>query len=144
MNEREVVINVCFGGFGLSAKATEAYLARKGKQAFWFVDARDASGRLKLRDDNGERTGKVPTDDPDGAFLAYCYTTPDGDEDSYFSAPDIDRDDADLVAVVRELGKDANGNYAELKVTTIPADAEWVIDEYDGNEHIAEKHRTWR
>ena len=25
----------------------------------------------------------------------------------------------------------------------IPDDVEWQIEEYDGTEHISEKHRTW-
>jgi hypothetical protein len=30
-----------------------------------------------------------------------------------------------------------------IKVITIPDGIEWEIKEYDGLEHIAEKHRTW-
>jgi hypothetical protein len=48
-----------------------------------------------------------------------------------------------LVQVVEELGKEANGNYAKLEIIEIPDDVDWEIDEYDGMEHIAEKHRTW-
>jgi hypothetical protein len=25
----------------------------------------------------------------------------------------------------------------------IPDDVNWYIEEYDGNEHVAERHRTW-
>lgn len=56
---------------------------------------------------------------------------------------DIDRDDPILVRVVEELGADADGNYADLKVVKIPADVDWEIDEYDGAEWVAERHRTW-
>jgi hypothetical protein len=41
------------------------------------------------------------------------------------------------------LGAEANGRYAQLKIVTIPDGIEWEIEEYDGNEHIAEQHRTW-
>jgi hypothetical protein len=44
---------------------------------------------------------------------------------------------------VEQLGEAANGEFAELKVVEIPDDAEWTIQEYDGDEWIAEKHRTW-
>jgi hypothetical protein len=44
---------------------------------------------------------------------------------------------------VEELGEAANGSYARLKVVEIPDDVEWTIKEYDGDEWIAEKHRTW-
>jgi hypothetical protein len=48
------------------------------------------------------------------------------------------------VAVVEELGARANGRHAELKVVEIPANVDWEIDEYDGAEWVAEKHRIWR
>lgn len=53
------------------------------------------------------------------------------------------RDDPVLVALVEELGREANGEYAALKVVEIPADVEWEIGENDGIEWVAEKHRTW-
>ena len=56
----------------------------------------------------------------------------------------IKRDDPMLVDVVERLGDKANGDWAELKVIEIPDDIEYTIHEYDGFEHIAEKHRTWR
>ena len=56
----------------------------------------------------------------------------------------IPRNDDALVQVVEELGNDANGAFAKLKIVKIPDDVEWQIDEYDGNEWIAESHRTWR
>ena len=30
-----------------------------------------------------------------------------------------------------------------LKIIEIPDDVDWIIEEYDGNEWVAEKHRTW-
>jgi len=57
---------------------------------------------------------------------------------------DAERDDPILVSIVEEYGESADGNCAQLKVVEIPDDVEWEIDEYDGFEHIAEKHRTWR
>lgn len=57
---------------------------------------------------------------------------------------DIRRDCPHLVKVVEELGSRANSAYADLKVVQIPDGVEWQIDEYDGNEWVAERHRTWR
>lgn len=54
------------------------------------------------------------------------------------------RCDPDLVAVVEELGEEANGSYSELKVVEVPEDIEVTIEDYDGVEWIAEKHRTWQ
>lgn len=54
------------------------------------------------------------------------------------------RTDPDLIEVIERLGNEANGRHAELKVVEIPDDVEWKIEEYDGQEWIAEEHRTWR
>jgi hypothetical protein len=56
----------------------------------------------------------------------------------------IKRNDPILVEIVEQLGEAANGDFAELKVVKIPDDVQWTIEEYDGNEWIAEKHRTWK
>lgn len=55
---------------------------------------------------------------------------------------DIPRDDADLIHVVEFLGGDM-GSGTKLKIVEIPADVDWEIVEYDGLEHVAEKHCTW-
>jgi hypothetical protein len=56
---------------------------------------------------------------------------------------DIERDDPALVQAVQELGEVANGRFADLAIVDIPDDIDWSIEEYDGLEHIAERHRTW-
>ena len=56
---------------------------------------------------------------------------------------DVDRDDSILVSIVRELGAAADGSCAKLKIVEIPAEVEWQIEEYDGREWVAEKHRIW-
>lgn len=48
-----------------------------------------------------------------------------------------------LVQVVEELGKMANGSHAKLKVVEIPDGTEWELSEYDGVEHVSQKHQTW-
>ena len=55
----------------------------------------------------------------------------------------IPRDDERLVRVVEELGEEANGHAAELKVVAIPDDVQWVIARVDGVEHVSEVHRKW-
>jgi hypothetical protein len=54
-----------------------------------------------------------------------------------------DRSDPMLVRVVEELGADANGQFASLRVLEIPDDVEWTIEDHDGFEHVAEVHRVW-
>jgi hypothetical protein len=60
-----------------------------------------------------------------------------------FSNYYMNRTDTVLVDVVETLGAEADGQYAELAVVEIPDGISYVIDEYDGMEHIAERHRTW-
>ena len=89
----KIVINTCFGGFGLSDEALARYneLAGTKEEYHW----------------------------------------------------QIERNDPFLVQVIEELGNKAAGKYAELKIVDIPEDVDWYIDEYDGNESVHERHRTW-
>ena len=48
-----------------------------------------------------------------------------------------------LVQAVEELGEDADGSLSNLIVVEIPDGVDWQIEEYDGFEWVAEKHRTW-
>lgn len=66
-----------------------------------------------------------------------------GITDPSFYERDIPRDDPYLVKIVKEMGSKSGGRHAKLKIVEIPADVEWQIEEYDGSEWIAEKHRTW-
>jgi len=91
----KVVINGCFGGFGLSDAALDEYKSRSD------------------------------ITDPD--FYYY----------------DIPRDCPVLVAMVEEQGTAINGAFSDLKVVEIPDGINWYIEDYDGREHIAERHRTW-
>ena len=54
---------------------------------------------------------------------------------------DIARDDPKLVALVEQ--GNASEEDSTLKVVEIPDDVDWVIENYDGREWVAEKHRQW-
>jgi hypothetical protein len=88
----KIVINDCFGGYGLSEEAYN--------------------------------------------FMGYEW---DGHGYDYSD----DRSNPKLVKCIETLGKDANGSCAELRIVDVPDNIDWYIEEYDGVEHIAEKHRTW-
>lgn len=54
------------------------------------------------------------------------------------------RSDPRLIQAIEELGAEkASGRFAALKIVEIPDDVEWTIEEYDGVEWVAKKHRTW-
>ena len=119
----KVVINRCFGGFGISNQAFEKLLERKGI-AFNKVPA-----KYQMRGNE------------------FDYYRADGvqSEETYLSEHGFfdDRSDPDLIAVIEELGKDSWGWASDLAIIDIPDDVKWHICEYDGLEHIAEDHRTW-
>jgi hypothetical protein len=49
---------------------------------------------------------------------------------------DVERDDPILIQVIKELGKDANGSFAALKIIDVLPGSRWRIDEYDGQESV--------
>ena len=113
--KREVVINGCFGGFSLSRDAFLLLRKMKNKYAMREPDI----GEM-WKDGSGPR---------ESLYDSFCR--------------DIPRDDKDLVTVVRKLKEKANGTCANLRIVEIPMDVQWEIEEYDGNEHVAEAHSTW-
>lgn len=149
---RKVVINSCYGGFGLSPKAQYEFLKRKYgtvyayKMKDWtgvrvsideFLNKKefDFSGSVMLShydlgNEFDERDYKDDTEHPDLLFSSY-------NNDIEF------RSDPILVEVVEEMMDDANGYCARLSVVEIPDDADVEIEEYDGNETVVEKHRRW-
>jgi hypothetical protein len=80
----------------------------------------------------------------DRAWRRYCELGGLDPMDENLNDYDIVRDDPDLIRVIEELGQQANGRFAKLKIVEIPSDVKWQIDEYDGLEWVAECHRTWR
>lgn len=84
---QKIVINSCYGGFGLSDEALELIAQRKN-------------------------------------------TT---DRISHWG---LKRDDADLIAVIEELGTAAEGHCSELKIEEFDEGVEYTISEYDGSESV--------
>ena len=131
----KVVINAEHGGFGLSDEAIERYVELSNFNLYRHFDTEwktisyytvpyDEYEKVHKQD---KRTGNYY------ASNALCW-----------SYRDIERNDPLLVQVVEELGEKVNSRYSLLSIVDIPDDIEWTIDEYDGSEWVAEKHRTWR
>lgn len=119
----KVAINRCFGGFGLSDEAFEMLLERKG---IAFEKEEDPNKGV-LFGTTYYKEGMCGNDDGYLSYYEFCDK----------------RDDPDLIAVIEEMGAAANGFAADLAIIDIPDDVDWQISEYDGREHVAEKHRTW-
>lgn len=136
-----IVINTCYGGFGLSLPALQAYANRKGLTLYFYR-------QTKYEHSHGVAEYQRISENEQSLF-AHAHKTDHGadfskcDADDCYYYPDIPRDDPDLIAVVEAMGKSADGECAKLKIVEIPDGVEFGIDEYDGIEHVAEKHRTW-
>lgn len=130
----KIVINRCYGGFGLSRNAIKRYLELCGKECYFYEEVGSAYVKCDCDCSN---------------YFVHCLTKDMGEtiedypKDYYFSYYDIERNDQKLVQVVEELGENANGDYSKLEVVEIPDDVSWEIGEYDGVETISEIHRTW-
>jgi hypothetical protein len=111
----KIVINTCYGGFNLSDDAMLRYADLKGILVY-------------------------PRKDRWGSTT--YFTSPEQDGDDLYH-DDIERDDPCLVQTVEELGEEASGSCSRLVVVEIPDDVQWMIEEYDGSEWVAEVHRVW-
>ena len=113
-----IVINENHGGFGLSKEAKLLYLERAGVD-YTLIPGPDRHTELlngpQIRV-NGHSWGE----------------------------DDINRDDPILVDIVRQLGRQADGRFAKLKIVEVPVGVKWRIADYDGAEWVEEVHRTWR
>lgn len=147
----KIVINKCFGGFGLSPKAILRVAEIQGRECYFFSGYKDKE--------------LVPVEECKGLFWS-AYDTQDlsfemyekpwcemsrEERDSHnkeyesHQIPNFrdDRTNPILLQVVEELGVESSGSCADLAVVEIPDGLEYTIEEYDGLEHIAESHRTW-
>lgn len=106
----KVVINGCYGGYGLSDKAL-AWLQQNGGKHTKEVISQALADAFQMPED--ERMNHV----------------------RYEVSEKLERHNPDLVRCVEELGKDANTEYSELQVVTFPG-RKYLIYEYDGLESI--------
>lgn len=57
---------------------------------------------------------------------------------------DAYRADPRLIAAIERVGEDASsGSCSMVRIVEIPDGIEWEIHEYDGQESVHEKHRSW-
>ncbi len=146
----KVVINKCFGGFNLSPLAIKEIAALKGRECYFFEVTgygRDLSYK------------SLSLEEVEKAFCPFAFSVPNpqdyynldlpSEESSeawrkiHLDSRPNDRSDKDMVAVVEKLGDKANGSCAKLVVIEIPDGVDYTIEDYDGQEHVAEVHQTW-
>ncbi len=157
----KIVINKCYGGFGLSPKGLQAWAKKKNRKCYFFDNERK-KGKIDFDTHN-----PISLEEAKNAFCPSAFDIPNPDEILKRNKPwnkmtkkeaqresklykehslydgNIERTDPDLIAIVEEMGKEADGSCAELKVVDIPDGIGWTIEEYDGTEWVAEAHETW-
>lgn len=132
----KVVINSCYGGFGLSTQAVKRYLELCGKQLYIYKMTKH-----KALDDVWEFKKIDSVKDRYDILVTY-YTTEDQGEvlndwpSNIFHIHEIPRNDKHLVQVVEELGKNASTKFSYLEVVEVENGRWFRIDEYDGYEGI--------
>lgn len=135
----KLVINRCYGGFGLSPRAVARYLELQGKTAYFFKReyGKDyqATGHKSLTLEEATQVG----------MFVECHTSPDAnDSKTHFSHYNIERTDPLLIQLLEELGSEAaSGQYSKLVIVDIPDGISYHIDDYDGQESVHESHRSW-
>jgi hypothetical protein len=118
----KIAINKCFGGFGISLQCAY-HMALHGH----------VESKLELL--NYEW----------GSYFEFL-----NDNDSYdhwygyYINSDEQRNDPYLIEAIECLGSAASGYLSDVKITEIPDDVEWYINDYDGIESVHERHRCWR
>lgn len=130
----KVVINKCFGGYGLSDIAVQRYAELAGITLYSEPDILGSNNYYTVPVEEYQRLRKKGKEIGD-----YSESS-----SAYWSLDDIERNDPLLVQVVEELGDDAGGDFSRLKIVEIPDGVSWEIHDYDGIESIHEVHRTWR
>ncbi len=151
----KVVINNCFGGFGISNKAIKELALMKS-------DVLDYDKPIEYYGGNNPKFARPDWIDTFNRDLAEKYTQDLGDGylgDKWYNgvydskniliiscksrSENGVRTHKDLISVVEKMGREADGSHANLSVVEIPDGIEWEIDEYDGVETIHEAHRSW-
>lgn len=157
----KIVINGCYGGFGISNLAMIMLLRKKGFKELYFYELENNNSTnivyKKISEEKcieavGDFKINITTKDF-GDIVAF---DPDDSTDKYSEffesiipicvrTGDDGRQSEELLSVIEELGTEkSSGVFSKLKIVEIPDDVEYEIEEYDGMEWVSEKHRTWR
>jgi hypothetical protein len=136
----KIVINDCYGGFGLSYEGVMRYAELKELNLYAEKTSFGHTYYLTSPED------RIVYDDKTFNKLSLNERQEYNKKYSaqIFNWYLIERNDPALIQVVEELGEKSFGQHSKLSIVEIPDDVSWTIEEYDGSEWVAEEHRTWR
>ena len=137
----KVVYNSDFGGFSLSGKAIRYFMELKGKTIFAYREGKgNTYQKIENPTDEDLDAWDVATFDKDfgKSFNNYGPEHDDHYVSGYISTEeDYPRHDPELVKTVEDLGREANGSHAHLRIKELRG-SRYIIDEYDGYERVVE------
>lgn len=160
-----IVLNYCFGGFGVSDKAIRRYLELKGLpfiekvgnygDSTFYINEDNVFDQLVCRNCDATihycncvsqcisctiyddlHTLKCTCTPNKCGYYINCHCT----KKYFFGERDFKRTDLLLVQVIKELGEEANGMCAKLHIEYLPKGTKYRINEYDGSESIETEH----
>lgn len=136
----KVILNKCYGGFGVSQKAYELYAKKKGLEIFVYKLECTNDKPIYRKTDMGSSIFTITfTKD----FGDYVDLYDDNSEKYILELCSNHREDPVLIEVVEELGDRANSPFSKLVVVDIPDGMEYEIDDYDGVETLHQKVEKW-
>jgi hypothetical protein len=138
----KIVINDCYGGFGLSEEA-QLELYRLKSRLITAITSKQYYGGNNKNYSRRKEWKKLYEEDLKSPIGFRLTIAPDGKILLVEKLEDKYRTDKKLIQVVEKMGEKANGRFANLKIVEIPDDVKWQIDNYDGMETVHEKHRMW-
>lgn len=137
----KVILNKCYGGFGVSQKGYELYAKKKNLDLYMY----------KRSNDDFMMFERIQKDE--SVFLKHYFTVDMGESFSIHSMENWNgitlylderhRTDSVLIEVVEELGEEANDEFADLQIVEIPDDLKYEVIDHDGIERLCEVGKTW-
>jgi hypothetical protein len=137
----KIVVNSCYGGFGISEAGMLRYAELKG--IMLYAEPGQFSMTTYYTVPPDQRMQPLSSDEWRTATTEQRMANNDAYSSQTIHCSDIPRDDPALVQAVEELGAAAADQFSELRIADVPDDVKWYIDEYDGQEWVAEVHRKW-
>lgn len=141
----KIVLNGCYGGFGLSYEAMALYWHAKNRDLYFYRDISKYDDYTKVHQYERISLADIQRSRNTWTGFIYCTTEDQGELLNHFpedvvSDRDIDRTDPILISVVETMGpKAASGRFASLFIEEIPNGTQYKIDEYDGLEELITK-----